>query len=123
MSSHFYNCSSNGLSESSTAPVPRAHSLAEMFQCMWGYPQGLHCNYLLRGHNMSAHLHEVHGIHGSEKSRVECKWNHCGQELNIESLLRHVELIHMRIAYSCDCGETFSRGDTLDTHKKHCSSQ
>ncbi|KAG0706545.1 hypothetical protein DFH29DRAFT_1066868 [Suillus ampliporus] len=123
MSSHFYNYSSNGLFESSVALVPRAHSLAETFQCMWGYPYGLHCNYLIRGHDMSAHMHDIHGIDGPDQSRIECKWNHCGQELILENLSKHVEQIHLGIVYSCDCGKTFSCRDILDTHKKHCSSQ
>ncbi|KAG2348393.1 hypothetical protein BDR05DRAFT_956996 [Suillus weaverae] len=125
MSNHFYSCSSNRSSGSSTAPLagPVTHSPEEMFQCMWGYPHGLHCNYLIRGINLSAHLHEIHGIHGQESARAECRWNHCGQELSIESLYEHVEEIHMGIAYVCDCGSRFSRRDTLSNHKDNCSGQ
>ncbi|KAG1736820.1 hypothetical protein EDB19DRAFT_1024520 [Suillus lakei] len=119
MSNHFYKYLSNRLSDMALGPV--AHSPEEMFQCMWGYPHGLHCNYLIRGINLSAHLHETHGIRGQEKTRAECRWNHCGQEFNIESLCEHVEEIHMGIAYFCDCGSKFSRRDTLSDHKENCS--
>ncbi|KAG1849163.1 hypothetical protein DFJ58DRAFT_795377 [Suillus subalutaceus] len=122
MSNHFYN----GSSDSSTAPVSHfqvAHSPEEMFQCMWGYPHGLHCNYLIRGINLSAHLHDIHGIHGKGSARAECKWEHCGQEFNIESLYQHVEEIHMGIVYFCDCGSKFLRRDTLSSHKENCSGQ
>jgi hypothetical protein len=90
---------------------------------MWGYPHGLHCNYLIRGINLSAHLHEIHGIHGKESVRAQCRWNHCGQEFNIEGLYEHVEDIHMGIVYFCDCGSKFSRKDALNNHKENCSGQ
>ncbi|KAG1899925.1 uncharacterized protein F5891DRAFT_1189010 [Suillus fuscotomentosus] len=121
MSNHFYSRPSNGLSDSSTAPGPVAHSPEELFQCMWGYPHGLHCNDLIRGTDLPNHLREIHEIRGKESARAECKWNHCGREFNIGSLCEHVEEMHMGIAYFCDCGSKFSRRDTLSNHKKNCS--
>ncbi|KAG2075858.1 hypothetical protein BDR04DRAFT_1090608, partial [Suillus decipiens] len=117
MSNHFR------LSNSSIIPGPLAHSPEEMFQCMWGYPHGLHCNCLIRGIHLSSHLREVHGIGTQESARAKCNWNHCGQEFNIESLCEHVEDIHMGIAYFCDCGSKFSRRDTLSRHKEKCSGE
>lgn len=90
---------------------------------MWGYPHGLHCNYLIRGINLSAHLHEIHGICGQDSARAECRWNHCGQELNAGSLCEHVEGIHMGIVYFCGCGSKFSSRNTLNNHKESCSGQ
>ncbi|KAG1768611.1 hypothetical protein EV702DRAFT_931101, partial [Suillus placidus] len=86
----------------------------ETFLCMWG----MNCNALIRGYNLSAHLHEAHGIHGQDRTLVMCKWNHCGRELNKESLCRHVEEIHMGIVYTCECGNAYSRRDTLNRHKQ-----
>jgi len=116
-----FNYSSGGFSRSSTAMAPGTHSLNEMFQCMWSIANGLHCNGLIRGHNISSHLREAHGIHGSNKSRVRCTWNDCNREFNKESLSRHVEQVHLGIVYSCDCGATFSRRVTLNNHRKNCS--
>ncbi|KAG1819690.1 uncharacterized protein BJ212DRAFT_1060736 [Suillus subaureus] len=87
---------------------------------MWDCAHGLYCNALIRGHNLSAHLREVHGIHGTDKTRVICKWKRCDRELHKESLVRHVEEAHMGISHPCECGATFSRRDTLNRHKKTC---
>ncbi|KAG2124514.1 hypothetical protein BD769DRAFT_874711 [Suillus cothurnatus] len=119
MSTQFWNHSNSGLSNSSA--LNPDHSLDEVFQCMWGYPGGLHCNALFRGHNLSAHLREVHGINGTDKTRFLCQWDSCVREFNKESLVRHVEELHMRIVYSCKCGNTFSRRDTLNKHRTTCS--
>ncbi|KAG2138953.1 hypothetical protein DEU56DRAFT_801042 [Suillus clintonianus] len=94
-----------------------------MFQCMWGYEHGLHCNYLIRGINLSVHLHEIHGISSQETTRAECKWNHCGLQFNSKNLCEHVEGTHMGIRYFCDCGGTFLRRDILRIHKENCSGQ
>ncbi|KAG2069598.1 hypothetical protein BDR04DRAFT_1232090 [Suillus decipiens] len=109
----FVDYSSNGVSV-------EFHSLEEMFPCLWdsGW-QSLRCNALIRGHELSTHLREVHGIHGPDNCRVSCLWKSCNTEFNKESLARHIEETHMRIAYKCDCGSTFSRRDTLTRHKKH----
>ncbi|KAG0696880.1 hypothetical protein DFH29DRAFT_836482 [Suillus ampliporus] len=106
--------------ESSNTLELRAHSLEETFQCMWGGPYGLHCNDLIRGHDLQSHLREAHRIHGSDKLRVECKWSYCSKVFNKQSLSRHVEETHMGIVHLCDCGKTFSRRDTLSKHKKRC---
>ncbi|KAG1748898.1 uncharacterized protein EDB91DRAFT_1111292 [Suillus paluster] len=124
MSLRFYNYANSGSpSESSAVPGPGGHSLEEMFLCMWGYPHVLHCNQLIRGYDLAAHLREVHGIRGSGKLRVVCKWEHCCLELNKASLAGHVEETHMGIAYSCECGKMFSRRDTLKKHRKTCTEQ
>lgn len=118
-----HNNSSNEISGSSTSPGPTGHSLGDLFQCMWNCPNGLHCNDLIRGRDISSHLRVVHGIRGHGKSHVNCLWHGCNMTLNKESLLRHVEEVHLRIVYSCDCGKTFSRKDILSTHKRGCSDQ
>ncbi|KAG1736819.1 hypothetical protein EDB19DRAFT_1024344 [Suillus lakei] len=122
MSMLLYSYSGNGVPDS-TAPGPGTHSLEELFQCMWGYPHGTYCNALIRGYNLATHLREVHGIHGPDKLRLECKWNGCDRELNKESLVRHVEECHIGIVFDCKCGKTFSRKDTLGRHKKTCSEE
>ncbi|KAG2035728.1 hypothetical protein BDR03DRAFT_961390 [Suillus americanus] len=115
--SGFYNYSSNGVSAPSTS-APGQHSLDEMFQCMWDCGYGLHCNALIHGHNLSAHLREAHGIYGSDKTRFWCLWNSCNREFNKESLSRHVEEVHMGIVYQCTgCGSTYTRKDTLNRHR------
>ncbi|KAG1845320.1 hypothetical protein DFJ58DRAFT_510544 [Suillus subalutaceus] len=116
--SDFHHWSNNGVPNSS-ASGPGQHSLDEMFQCMWDCPYPLHCNALIRGYNLSAHLREAHGIHGSDKTRLLCQWKTCNREFNKESLSRHVEEVHMGIVYRCEwCGTPFSRKDTLNKHKK-----
>ncbi|KAG2101122.1 hypothetical protein BD769DRAFT_1508391 [Suillus cothurnatus] len=122
MAMQFHNSySSNGVSNRSASEP--GHSLNETFQCMWNCPGGVHCNDLIRGFELSAHLRETHGIHGSDKSRLWCLWNSCHKEVNKESLVRHVEEIHMRIEHMCGCGASFSRKDTLNRHRKSCSGQ
>ncbi|KAG2032693.1 hypothetical protein BDR03DRAFT_969253 [Suillus americanus] len=116
-----FNYSSGRLNESSTVLAPGVHSLDKPFQCMWDVAHRLHCNALIRGYNISSHLREVHGIHGSDKCRNMCIWNGCNRELKKESLLRHVEEVHLRIVYSCDCGNTYSRRDTLNRHQRSCT--
>jgi serine/threonine protein kinase len=117
-----FNYSSGRFSGSSTAPASRAHYLNDTFQCKWSIANGLRCDALIRGHDISSHLPEAHGIHGSDKSRVRCTWNDCNRELNKESLLRHVEEIHLNIVHPCEmCGATFSRRDTLHKHRKMCN--
>jgi hypothetical protein len=119
MSTNFWNYLSNGLSNSSA--LEPGHLPGEVFQCMWSCADGLCCNDLIRGHNLSTHLREVHGIHGTDKTRFECKWNSCNREYYKESLVRHVEEVHMRIVYSCKCGNRYFRRDTLNKHRKTCS--
>ncbi|KAG2075442.1 hypothetical protein BDR04DRAFT_41804 [Suillus decipiens] len=118
MSMHIYDCSGNEISASGY------HYLNETFMCMWSVGHGLHCNDLICGKNLSTHLREVHGVHGSDKTRVPCRWNTCNKEVNKESLGRHIEEIHMRVAYKCEqCPKAFSRKDTLNKHKRTCSGQ
>ncbi|KAG2074420.1 kinase-like protein [Suillus decipiens] len=114
-----YNCSSDETSGSSTTRGPEHHSLGEIFQCMWVNGE-FHCNDLFCGHDLSSHLRGAHGIHGPGNRRVRCNWNVCNKELKKESLTRHVEEVHLEIGYSCDCGASFSRKDTLSYHKKNC---
>ncbi|KAG2031233.1 hypothetical protein BDR03DRAFT_972936 [Suillus americanus] len=119
--SGFYHYPSNGGPAPSTS-APGRHSPDELFQCMWVCPTGLHCNALIRGYNLSTHLREAHGLHGSDKSRCWCLWNSCNREFNKESVVRHVEEIHLGIGYSCNqCGAAFSRRDTLNRHSRACS--
>ncbi|KAG2075414.1 hypothetical protein BDR04DRAFT_1150225 [Suillus decipiens] len=98
---------------------PGTHTLDEMFLCLWDVAQGLHCDALIHGNELSTHLREAHGIHGPDNRRVFCLWESCNREFNKESLARHVEEIHLRIAYKCDCGRIFSRRDTLNRHKRN----
>ncbi|KAG1860897.1 hypothetical protein F4604DRAFT_1112676 [Suillus subluteus] len=98
-----------------------AHSLDEMFLCMWDVQHRLRCNALIRGHNFPRHLHEAHGIHGSDRTRVFCLWRSCNKELNKESLSRHVEEVHLRITFSSDCGNMYSHRHTLKLHKRTCT--
>ncbi|KAG2145309.1 uncharacterized protein EDB93DRAFT_513224 [Suillus bovinus] len=113
MSFQYY--SSNGVSDSSMSTF--GHSIDSMFQCLWDCSQGLHCNDLIRSYDVSAHLREVHGIHGPDKSPVTCRWQSCNRGLEKETLARHIEEIHVGIVYRCQCGDTFSRKDTLNKHK------
>ncbi|KAG2741908.1 hypothetical protein P692DRAFT_20851013 [Suillus brevipes Sb2] len=86
---------------------------------MWSGPYGLHCNDLIRGYQLSAHIREVHGVHGSDKTRVTCHWHSCNMEFNMESLSRHIAEVHLCITYPCDtCGSAFWRRDTLNRHMK-----
>ncbi|KAG1845321.1 hypothetical protein DFJ58DRAFT_801199 [Suillus subalutaceus] len=114
--SGFHHWPGNGASNSE----PDHHAVGEMFQCMWDVGHGLHCNALIRGHKLSAHLREAHGIRGSDKDRFWCLWNSCNREFNKESLSRHVEEVHMVISYGCGCGKTYSRRDTLNRHARTC---
>ncbi|KAG2035837.1 hypothetical protein BDR03DRAFT_961694 [Suillus americanus] len=115
--SGFYNYPSSGpgVSVSRTG-----HSINEMFQCMWDCGHGLHCCAIIRGHSLSDHLREAHGIYGSDKTRFWCLWNSCNRESNKDSLVRHIKETHMGIMYVCGCGSTFSRRDTLNKHNQTC---
>ncbi|OAX38192.1 hypothetical protein K503DRAFT_783066 [Rhizopogon vinicolor AM-OR11-026] len=99
------------------------HSLSDLFQCKWDDKDGFQCNDLFYGNNFSAHVQEAHQIIGGNKARVRCQWNHCGMELNLENLARHVKERHLGIALRCDiCGrQGFSRRDTLHKHRETCS--
>ncbi|KAG2348133.1 hypothetical protein BDR05DRAFT_957782 [Suillus weaverae] len=91
--------------------------------CWWDGEYGLYCDVLFVGSKLSAHLREAHGIHGSDKSLVCCRWRSCNRQFNKESLARHVEEVHMEIVYKCGCGSAYSRKDTLNRHQKNCSGQ
>ncbi|KAG1857882.1 hypothetical protein C8R48DRAFT_269827 [Suillus tomentosus] len=114
--SGFHHFQTNGVSD----PVPEKHRIDETFQCFWHWPQcqDLHCNDFFYGYNLSRHLQEKHGIHGSDKDHVFCLWNSCYLELNKESLTRHVEEKHLKIVHPCGCGKEFSRRDTLNRHRR-----
>jgi hypothetical protein len=100
----------------------QTHDLKETFQCFWVGDHGLHCNELFYGYNLSAHLREVHHIHGADKAPVYCLWDGCSLGLKKESLSRHVEERHLCIAHPCNiCGKSYSRRDTLSKHIKACS--
>ncbi|KAG2033893.1 hypothetical protein BDR03DRAFT_966423 [Suillus americanus] len=87
---------------------------------MWDVQPGLHCDALIRGHDLHAHLREAHGIHGSDLTRFFCLWRSCHKELNKESLV-HLEEMHLGIRYYRDCGADFLRRDTLWRHKRTCT--
>ncbi|KIK37491.1 hypothetical protein CY34DRAFT_31295, partial [Suillus luteus UH-Slu-Lm8-n1] len=77
------------------------------------------CNDFVHGYDLSAHLREVHGHNRSDKGRAWCQWNSCNKELNNDCILRHIEEIHLRIVYTCaECGNTFTRRDTLSKHRR-----
>ncbi|KAG2749960.1 hypothetical protein P692DRAFT_20452154 [Suillus brevipes Sb2] len=104
---------------SSSAPLD--HSLGELFQCMWVVAYGLHCNDLVRGHEISIHLRQRHNIRGADDLRVRCCWEGCGSEMKKESITRHVQSTHLGIVYSCDtCNQNFTRTYGLELHKRNC---
>ncbi|KAG2061079.1 hypothetical protein BDR06DRAFT_397548 [Suillus hirtellus] len=115
MSGGFHHFQIDGAPE----PEPERHLINEMFQCFWDcHAPGLHCNDLFYGHNLSHHLRERHGIHGPDNARVFCQWRSCDMEVNKESLTRHIEEKHMKVVHPCVCGKLFSRGDTLNKHRR-----
>ncbi|KAG1792980.1 kinase-like domain-containing protein [Suillus plorans] len=120
VSSFSHNDSSNEVSESSTTPG-HGHSLEEVFQCKCNGPDGLSCDNLIQRHDLSSHLREVHGIRGSPKLIVMCIWDGCSTVLKKESLLRHMEEVHLRVVYSCDCGKRFKRKDLINAHRRKCT--
>ncbi|KIK41285.1 hypothetical protein CY34DRAFT_29177, partial [Suillus luteus UH-Slu-Lm8-n1] len=86
--------------------------------CLWVGADGLHCDDLIRCYDLDTHLRQVHGVHGSDKDRMLCRWRSCNKELNKENFVRHIEEIHMGIVHTCTaCGATFSRKDTLIKHR------
>lgn len=100
--------------------IPSAHSLDNLFQCMWSEPNGLHCDDFFYGYQLSAHIREVHGVQGSDIKRVPCLWHGCNREMIIQHLPRHMTEIHLGVAYSCNiCGAMFSRRNTLHKHSTH----
>lgn len=107
---------------SSSAPGLVAHSIDELFLCMWVVECGLRCNELIRGHDTSKHLRNCHGIKGADDLRVSCCWQGCNMVLNKEGLTRHVQGAHLKILYPCDtCNKMFTRTHNLDVHKRTCS--
>lgn len=47
----------------------------------------------------STHLHQYHGIVGSDELKVRCDWGQCGVEMNMESIDRHVAEAHCGIIF------------------------
>ncbi|KAJ8582277.1 hypothetical protein M405DRAFT_830920, partial [Rhizopogon salebrosus TDB-379] len=108
-------------SAQSSSPA-HTYDLNGTFQCLWVGEYGLRCNDFFCGQNLSAHLREVHDIHGGDKTPIFCLWHGCGLGLNKESLSRHVEERHLCIGHRCGtCGKSYSRRDTLSKHTKTCS--
>lgn len=106
---------------SSSAPGLSAHSLDELFQCMWVVEYGLHCNDLILGHNTSTHLRTCHGIRGADDLLFRCCWEGCNVVMKKESIARHVQAVHLGISYPCDtCNQKFTRTYNLEVHKRNC---
>lgn len=79
------------------------------------------CGIPVLGDQFSMHLRDYHGVTGADKIRMRCCWVRCGTSMNKESMVRHVEEMHLQLRYTCTlCGEGFSRRSTMTSHfKKH----
>ncbi|KAF9243547.1 hypothetical protein BU15DRAFT_59914 [Melanogaster broomeanus] len=81
----------------------------------WDVGQGQDpCNASIQGPDFSEHLRIVHGVTGHEKMQLRCWWMGCGSLMKKESVVRHVQEMHLGWRYSCSvCGEEFSRNHSM----------
>ncbi|KAG2352262.1 hypothetical protein BDR07DRAFT_892023 [Suillus spraguei] len=104
-----------------TTTMAYVHSPDELFQCMWVGEYGLHCNDLIFGRDTSVHLRNCHGIRGADELLVRCCWEGCTETVKKESITRHVQAVHLGIAYPCNiCNKAFTRTSNLEAHKRNC---
>ena len=72
-------------------------------------------------HAIAQHLQRAHNLGSSSgKLTLKCKWVGCSKELKLESFVRHVLTVHLRVATACKgCGTTFARSDSLQRHMRN----
>jgi len=98
------------------APYTRDPQLHRHYPCQWWTGHGV-CNALVQCCGFSDHLRFYHGVAGSEKAQVECCWGGCSSVMRKESLMRHLNEIHLEVKVACHiCGEQFTRSHTLKGH-------
>ncbi|KAH7884556.1 hypothetical protein F5I97DRAFT_1470252 [Phlebopus sp. FC_14] len=102
--------------------IATTDSERSIYQCGWVEGQSL-CNEEFQGSKLSAHLKAAHGITGPDNAQFVCCWAGCATPMKKESVIRHVQEIHLIWRYYCPwpvCKEHFSRKYTLNQHyKKH----
>jgi hypothetical protein len=89
--------------------------------CGWTF-NGLPCNALVLGQDFPTHLKTVHRT--NDTPRLECLWSGCGEVLNKECLVRHVQENHLEYRWPCPnpkCDRIFTRRGVLDTHRAACT--
>ncbi|KAF9223614.1 hypothetical protein BS17DRAFT_780898 [Gyrodon lividus] len=101
------------------APFANASS-NRYYCCGWTAGQSI-CNAAVPGPEFAEHLRVYHGVTGPDKTKLRCYWTGCGSIMNKESVVRHVQEMHLNWKYACPvCSEEFSRNNTMTNHwKKH----
>jgi len=73
--------------------------------------------------SLMIHLWDTHGPRGPDCMRLDCLWltngDHlCGENLRKSGYKRHIS-VHLGLRVVCeDCGQSFSRKDSVKKHKK-----
>ncbi|KAG2369180.1 hypothetical protein BDR07DRAFT_1388935 [Suillus spraguei] len=85
--------------------------------CLWDSGFGIPCGAYINVADLSKHL-GTHGVNGPAKSVIPCAWGNCERgPMKRESVVRHVEEVHLQVKYFCDqCGASFSRRSTCNAH-------
>lgn len=110
-----------------------ADAQVDMLQCMLATtisPFGEHISPCREGfadlNSLMIHQRKKHGVRGPDWMGLDCVWltngDHiCGEYIRKGGYKRHIS-VHLGLRVDCEqCGDSFSRNDTLNNHikKKH----
>ncbi|KAF8134876.1 hypothetical protein EV363DRAFT_1294636 [Boletus edulis] len=86
------------------------------YVCLWVTNGGV-CNLHFQASEFPEHLRSDHGVVGPEKAPFVCSWFGCFDEMQKESIIRHVNEQHLELRYECPiCHEQFTRAHTVQKH-------
>ncbi|KAF8845655.1 hypothetical protein BDN67DRAFT_289089 [Paxillus ammoniavirescens] len=90
-----------------------------VYPCHWGETSGPQCEIRVGGTPSSVlkHLQRWHDVPPGGAGRITCSWESCQEEMNKESISRHVAL-HIGQKIQCPaCEKAYTREETLRDHK------
>ncbi|KAG1824371.1 uncharacterized protein BJ212DRAFT_1522883 [Suillus subaureus] len=70
--------------------------------CLWDSGLGIPCGAFISVSDLSKHLW-MHGVNGPAKSDMSCAWGDCGRAMKRESVVRHVEEVHLQEILTFGC--------------------
>ncbi|KAF9223342.1 hypothetical protein BS17DRAFT_134707 [Gyrodon lividus] len=91
----------------------------KVYACRW-LVNGVACHTEIPGRDYSTHLRTVHGV--GRDPRLECKWDHCGEHLKKDCVIRHLQEKHLMYRWPCPkCGALFTRRGNMNAHRANCT--